>query len=286
MSADAELIEPTVTSMGKVVQQHELEDLPLNGRNFSQLGLLQPGVVPLTPGDCRSGRIAAQRASLCRDQHAPRKFHVDRARCWHLFLRRGLPGRVPACGRHSHRKQGGSFGSGLNQLTSLKCPTPTKQLVRVHTVGSRNLRHAGTRLKRQLHHAKLLGCNACRRRGRFPNNTPTESTMTHSRSTLDYMPEGNTTRLRNDCRYRERYAEAGNRSSLRCPSLAVAFACLCDPLHVCYRCNKEFSSTSFRRRCLPKYPDEFFRLSRLIPKSPVSLAFSVLGEIVVGPLQQ
>src|SRR5580704_8134376 len=50
VSADAGLIEPTVTSMGKVVQQRELEDLPLNGRNFSQLGLLQPGVVPLTPG--------------------------------------------------------------------------------------------------------------------------------------------------------------------------------------------------------------------------------------------
>jgi hypothetical protein len=53
--ADAELIEPTVTSMGKVVQQRELEDLPLNGRNFSQLGLLQPGVVPLTPGIAEAG---------------------------------------------------------------------------------------------------------------------------------------------------------------------------------------------------------------------------------------
>ena len=48
--ADAELIEPTVTHLGKVVQQRELEDLPLNGRNFTQLGWLQPGVVPLTPG--------------------------------------------------------------------------------------------------------------------------------------------------------------------------------------------------------------------------------------------
>src|SRR5580704_8720123 len=55
VSADAELIEPTVTSMGKVVQQRELEDLPLNGRNFSQLGLLQPGVVPLTPGLAEAG---------------------------------------------------------------------------------------------------------------------------------------------------------------------------------------------------------------------------------------
>lgn len=55
VSADAELIEPTVTSLGKVVQQRELEDLPLNGRNFSQLGLLQPGVVPLTPGIAEAG---------------------------------------------------------------------------------------------------------------------------------------------------------------------------------------------------------------------------------------
>jgi hypothetical protein len=55
VSADAELIEPTVTSMGKVVDQRELEDLPLNGRNFSQLGLLQPGVVPLTPGIAEAG---------------------------------------------------------------------------------------------------------------------------------------------------------------------------------------------------------------------------------------
>jgi hypothetical protein len=55
VSEDAALIEPTVTSMGKVVQQRELEDLPLNGRNFSQLGLLQPGVVPLTPGIAEAG---------------------------------------------------------------------------------------------------------------------------------------------------------------------------------------------------------------------------------------
>src|SRR5580698_1196673 len=37
VSGDAPLIEPTITSVGKVVQQREMEDLPLNGRNFSQL---------------------------------------------------------------------------------------------------------------------------------------------------------------------------------------------------------------------------------------------------------
>ena len=55
VNADAELIAPTETSMGKVVGERELEDLPLNGRNFSQLGLLQPGVVPITPGLVQAG---------------------------------------------------------------------------------------------------------------------------------------------------------------------------------------------------------------------------------------
>jgi hypothetical protein len=55
VTADADLIAPTVTSMGKVVGERELEDLPLNGRNFSQLGLLQPGVIPITPGLVEAG---------------------------------------------------------------------------------------------------------------------------------------------------------------------------------------------------------------------------------------
>lgn len=47
---DAPLVEPTATSLGKTVEERDVLDLPLNGRNFSQLGLLQPGVVPVTPG--------------------------------------------------------------------------------------------------------------------------------------------------------------------------------------------------------------------------------------------
>ena len=48
--ADAQIIQDTVTSLGSVVHEREILDLPLDGRNFSQLGTLQPGVVPLTPG--------------------------------------------------------------------------------------------------------------------------------------------------------------------------------------------------------------------------------------------
>ena len=55
VESDAELIQPTVTSLGQVVSERELVDLPLDGRNFSQLGLLQPGVVPITPGLAEAG---------------------------------------------------------------------------------------------------------------------------------------------------------------------------------------------------------------------------------------
>ena len=55
VQADAQLIQSTVTSLGKTINQRDILDLPLNGRNFSQLGLLQPGVVPLTPGLAEAG---------------------------------------------------------------------------------------------------------------------------------------------------------------------------------------------------------------------------------------
>lgn len=55
VQANAPLVETTVTSLGKTVDQRDVLDLPLNGRNFSQLGLLQPGVVPITPGLAQAG---------------------------------------------------------------------------------------------------------------------------------------------------------------------------------------------------------------------------------------
>lgn len=55
VQADAQLIQETVTSLGKTVTEEEVLALPLDGRNFSQLGWLQPGVVPLTPGLSEAG---------------------------------------------------------------------------------------------------------------------------------------------------------------------------------------------------------------------------------------
>src|SRR5580692_8243319 len=55
VQADASLIETTVTSLGKTVGERDVLDLPLNGRDFTQLGLLQPGVFPITPGLAQAG---------------------------------------------------------------------------------------------------------------------------------------------------------------------------------------------------------------------------------------
>ncbi|MBV9611499.1 MAG: carboxypeptidase regulatory-like domain-containing protein, partial [Acidobacteriaceae bacterium] len=46
------------STLGNVVTSHDAVDLPLNGRNVTQLGLLQPGVAPLTFGLLQAGGIA------------------------------------------------------------------------------------------------------------------------------------------------------------------------------------------------------------------------------------
>jgi hypothetical protein len=55
VTSDAPMIESTSTNLGQTVGEREILDLPLNGRDFTQLGLLQTGVVPLTPGLLEAG---------------------------------------------------------------------------------------------------------------------------------------------------------------------------------------------------------------------------------------
>jgi hypothetical protein len=49
------LVETASSALGRVVTGREIIDLPLNGRNFTQLGLLQTGVAPLTAGVATAG---------------------------------------------------------------------------------------------------------------------------------------------------------------------------------------------------------------------------------------
>ena len=55
VSGGAQLVDTATTALGRVVSGRELVDLPLNGRNFTQLGLLQTGVAPLTAGIATAG---------------------------------------------------------------------------------------------------------------------------------------------------------------------------------------------------------------------------------------
>src|SRR5262249_41614567 len=49
VTSDAPLVETVSNSLGKLTSGREILDLPLNGRNFSQLGVLQAGAGPPPP---------------------------------------------------------------------------------------------------------------------------------------------------------------------------------------------------------------------------------------------
>ena len=55
VNVEAPLVDSSSNTLGKVVTGREIVDLPLNGRNFTQLGLLQTGVAPLTAGVATAG---------------------------------------------------------------------------------------------------------------------------------------------------------------------------------------------------------------------------------------
>ena len=50
VTADSPLVETASASMGTVIDEKKIVELPLNGRNFTQLGTLIPGVVAPPPG--------------------------------------------------------------------------------------------------------------------------------------------------------------------------------------------------------------------------------------------
>src|ERR1022692_818334 len=55
VTAEVPTVQTSSNEIGNVVTGRELVDLPLDGRNFTQLGLLQPGVAPLTAGLAEAG---------------------------------------------------------------------------------------------------------------------------------------------------------------------------------------------------------------------------------------
>lgn len=55
VQGDASLVDTATNTLGKIVSTREVLDLPLNGRNFTQLGLLQAGAAPVPMGLATAG---------------------------------------------------------------------------------------------------------------------------------------------------------------------------------------------------------------------------------------
>jgi hypothetical protein len=82
VSAIAETVDRDSNSLGQTVTERQITDLPLNGRNFTQLGLLQAGVTPLTNGLVSAGGSikATQAFSVNGQRPESNNFLLDGAR--------------------------------------------------------------------------------------------------------------------------------------------------------------------------------------------------------------
>ena len=122
--ADAQLIESGVTSLGKTVSEREVLDLPLNGRNFTQLGLLQPGVVPLTPGLAEAGGSLREGQAYAVNGQRPESnnFLIDGAKtltAWMEALFSSRPWMPSLSSEFLRTTPGAEFGQSLGSTTNI-----------------------------------------------------------------------------------------------------------------------------------------------------------------------
>jgi carboxypeptidase family protein len=67
VSAEVSLVDTSTSSTGEVIQGRQITELPLNGRNFTQLALLTPGVTRGAYGDIASGGTSGTAAESFRN---------------------------------------------------------------------------------------------------------------------------------------------------------------------------------------------------------------------------
>jgi hypothetical protein len=75
VTAESPLIQTTTTELGTVIAQKEVNDLPLNGRNFTQLLTLTPGVTPVSTSQNKSIGCCEGNVGLPGSGFADASFH-------------------------------------------------------------------------------------------------------------------------------------------------------------------------------------------------------------------
>ena len=118
VTAQAALLQQSTSELGTVINEESVRDLPLNGRNFSQLLTLTPGATPVSTaqgtqwrhGLQRAGRAAGLDLHPALDQRSVEPFqHVHAGRHHQpLVLRRQL-------GRTAHRRRGAGVQGAVAQ---------------------------------------------------------------------------------------------------------------------------------------------------------------------------
>src|SRR5690242_5085773 len=99
VTAEAPVIETTTAAMSSLVDDRSIRDLPLNGRSYDQLAMLQPGVVT----------VGAGQASAAFDFGTGQRFNVNGSRAYaNTFL---LDGTV--INDHANATPGGAAGTNL-----------------------------------------------------------------------------------------------------------------------------------------------------------------------------
>jgi hypothetical protein len=79
--ADAALVQSTASSLGETVMEREILDLPLDGRNFSQLGAASTGRCAFDSRPSRSRRPGTTGPGLCRQWAAAGVEQFSDRRC-------------------------------------------------------------------------------------------------------------------------------------------------------------------------------------------------------------
>src|SRR5437899_3807346 len=99
ITAEAPLVESTTSAMSSLVDERTIRDLPLNGRSYDQLALLQPGVVT----------VGAGQASVAFDFGTGQRFNVNGSRAYaNTFMLDGT-----TINDHANGTPGGSAGTNL-----------------------------------------------------------------------------------------------------------------------------------------------------------------------------